>query len=528
MKRVYTLYRVSTKGQVVEDDIPMQHDACHAFCKMHDDWVIVKEFTEKGISGFKVSATKRDAIQDLKAAAERQEFDILLVFMFDRLGRIHDETPFIVEWFANHGIEIWSSQEGQQRFENDGDYLINFLRFWMASNESKKTSTRVKTRIRQLTAEGIYTGGVTPFGYKLVKNGKCNKKGKEVMDIEVDESEAAVVRMIFEKTVREGYGSYRMADYLNGLGIKTHKGSRFQCNTVNRILKNRMYCGYFIAGDITSPHLEHIQIVDEQLFFQAQYILAQRSYAEKEKQQIARTTKGKTLLSGNLYCAHCGSRMVATSYVDRYTRADGSEYRVRKQRYICCNKAQKRGECDGQAAYIAATVDDAVMELLREYLARITVTPKDKALERQYKRDIASDKERLKKTTGALEKKKRRLVELSAEIAKALMGESVFTPEVLSQAIQLAKEEIRQDEQKLQEIENALQNKESAMKNLDIYYSQFCSWAEEFDNATAEQKKMIACQLMREVRVSRGYELDIVFNINYQQFIDEAAGAAAS
>lgn len=163
MKRVYTLYRVSTKGQVVEDDIPMQHDACHAFCKMHDDWVIVKEFTEKGISGFKVSATKRDAIQDLKAAAERQEFDILLVFMFDRLGRIHDETPFIVEWFANHGIEIWSSQEGQQRFENDGDYLINFLRFWMASNESKKTSTRVKTRIRQLTAEGIYTAVSRPL-----------------------------------------------------------------------------------------------------------------------------------------------------------------------------------------------------------------------------------------------------------------------------------------------------------------------------------------------------------------------------
>lgn len=43
------------------------------------------------------------------------EFDILLVFMFDRLGRIENETPFVLEWFAKHGIEVWSVNEGQQR-----------------------------------------------------------------------------------------------------------------------------------------------------------------------------------------------------------------------------------------------------------------------------------------------------------------------------------------------------------------------------------------------------------------------------
>ena len=152
------------------------------------------------------------------------------------------------------------------------------------------------------------------------------------MDIQIDETEAAVVRLIFNKTVKEGYGSYRMADYLNERGIKTHNGSKFQCNTINRILRNRMYCGYYISGDIVSPFLEHLQIIDENLFIQVQYILDQRSFKEQEKQQIARTTKGKTLLSGNLYCAHCGAKRNATSYVDRYTRADGSVYQVRKQR----------------------------------------------------------------------------------------------------------------------------------------------------------------------------------------------------
>ena len=113
MKRVYCLYRVSTKKQVDknENDIPTQRTACHDFAEMQDDWCILKEFSEKGISGYKVSAENRDAIQDLKEAALNNEFDVLLVFMFDRIGRIDDETPFVVEWFAKHGIEVWSILE---------------------------------------------------------------------------------------------------------------------------------------------------------------------------------------------------------------------------------------------------------------------------------------------------------------------------------------------------------------------------------------------------------------------------------
>ena len=76
--------------------------------------MIKKEFQEQGISGFKVSANDRDAVQELKSAAEKKEFDILLVFMFDRIGRIDNETPFVVEWFIQHGIEVWSVNEGEQ------------------------------------------------------------------------------------------------------------------------------------------------------------------------------------------------------------------------------------------------------------------------------------------------------------------------------------------------------------------------------------------------------------------------------
>ena len=64
-------YRVSTKGQVDRnDDIPMQKIECRKFCVQHG-WRITLEKAEKGVSGSKVSATKRDAIQELKAEAEK-------------------------------------------------------------------------------------------------------------------------------------------------------------------------------------------------------------------------------------------------------------------------------------------------------------------------------------------------------------------------------------------------------------------------------------------------------------------------
>ena len=108
-KRVYCLYRVSTKGQVEKDDIPMQKQRCREFAA-EKGWSITREFSEKGVSGFKVSAKDRDAIQEIQRDAAQDKFDVLLVFMFDRLGRKEDETPFVVEWFVQNGIEVWSAE----------------------------------------------------------------------------------------------------------------------------------------------------------------------------------------------------------------------------------------------------------------------------------------------------------------------------------------------------------------------------------------------------------------------------------
>ena len=147
MNRVYCLYRVSTVQQLHKDDIPMQRQACQEFAAARG-WKIIKEFYEKGISGFKTPTADRRVLQQIKKDAKQHKFDILLVFMFDRLGRRDSETPFFVEDLSMLGIEIWSAREGPQRFESHADKLINYIRYWQASGESLKISERTKTRMQ--------------------------------------------------------------------------------------------------------------------------------------------------------------------------------------------------------------------------------------------------------------------------------------------------------------------------------------------------------------------------------------------
>lgn len=90
---------------------------------------------------------------------------------------------------------------------------------------------------------------------------------------------------------------------------------------------------------------------------------------------------------------------------------------------------------------------------------------------------------------------------------------------MLSTSIDSTNEMLRNKETELSEINYKLTNQQSAMGKLDFYYSQFKTWADEFDNSTMEQKKMIACQLIKEIKVARGYEMEIIFDINYEQFL---------
>lgn len=522
MEIAYTLYRVSTKNQVdkVKDDIPMQREACHEFAGRMG-WTIGKEFLEKGVSGFKVSAQNRDAIQDLKTAAIKGEFQILLVFMFDRIGRIDDETPFVVEWFVKHGIKVWSVNEGEQRFESHVDKLMNYIRFWQASGESEKTSMRIKTRMQQLTAEGSYTGGPIPYGYQLTKRGRLNKKGKEISDLGINPQEAEWVVKVFEKTVYDGYGSFRLASMLNNNGQRTHNGAKFQSTTIIRILRNKLFCGYIVSGEAISPHMQELQIVGKELFLAAQEVLDQRAKKNDDDRKVALTTKSKNLLSGIMFCSHCGGRLTSIVYKDHYTRQDGTEYRIEQLKYLCYHKSRKLCKCDGQSTYVAERVDKAICEVIHEMFSHIKDAPDEAVLQKRFKKELSSCT--AKKTKLALEQKKntQQLEKLEDEIAKTLTGDSSFTSEQLSKAMKTVEAKISEINADLKQLENEMSGKKMSMEKIRPMYDRFTSWAEEFDRCTTEQKKMIISQLVRRIEIGKGYKITVELNMDYKQFCED-------
>lgn len=461
MKRVYCLYRVSTKKQVDknENDIPMQKNACHDFVIRQNDWSILKEFSEKGVSGYKVSAQNRDAIQELKDAAVKNEFDVLLVFMFDRIGRIDDETPFVVEWFV-----------------------------------------------------------------KL--SGLVNKKGQPIKKLEIDPAEEAVIHLIDDMTVHNGYGSWRMAQYLNEHGYKTHTGKGFTSMKIIRILRDSYYCGILPDGR-TSEALQKLRIRSDDMAKQIGFILDQRNMKNEEKRHVARNTKGKALLSGNVFCAHCGSRLVTIRYTDRYIRADGSEYSVEQAKYACYHKSRKLCECDGQTTYQADQIDKIITQIIRKLFSCMTGAPEEEKLQLLFKQQIARNRAEQKKATLEISKSKDQLAKLQMEIGKSLTGDSVYSPEDLSQAITVLKEKISAVENKLVKLQDEEENKKSSVDLITSAYNQFKSWADEFDTATLEQKKMIACQLFKRVEVGRDYKVSVELNMTYKQFCNEWGNEAS-
>ena len=275
MKRVLCLYRVSTLKQVDnKDDIPMQRRECKDFIDKMDDWVFYDERMEKGVSGYKVSANNRDIIIEIRDMAEQKLFDVLLVFMFDRLGRKEDETPFLVKWFIDHGIEVWSTREGQQRLDNQVDRLMNYMRFWAASGESEKTSMRVKAAHTQMTEDGVWRGGACPYGYKLEHLGRIGKKNRPLFDLVIDEIAGPIVQEVFDLVVHQGFGTLRAANFLNAKYPDPNKV--WTAQTVRTMVRNPIYTGRLHMNSTTSNPIERLRLVsDEDLEF-GTYAIAKR------------------------------------------------------------------------------------------------------------------------------------------------------------------------------------------------------------------------------------------------------------
>ena len=523
-ERVHCLYRVSTTKQVDHDelnqaDIPVQRKACREFAQKMG-WIIVGEEQETGVSGYKVSADDRDKLQLIKKQAEQGKFDILLVFMFDRLGRKSDETPFVVEWFVKHGVRVWSVNEGEQRFESHTDRLTNYIRYWQADGESQKTSIRTKTALSQMVLEGRFRGGKTPYGYRLEKSGILNKRKHEVNRLVIDDEEAEIVRMMFDLCVSSGYGKFRLAHFLNDHGIRNRKGETWHDATIGAILHNPLYMGILRSGETCSEPFEELQIIKPELFDMAQSLMTQRTDENKEYRTLPLNTTGQSLLSGNIFCGHCGGRLTLTTNGKVYRQADGTPVKKKRIRYVCYNKTRHRADCDGQTGYTMHILDDIIVKILHQVFDRMKSASSDMIIGSACQKQMALLQGDLKRARTENTKANTDYESLKAEVLKAVQGKSALPMEVLNEVLEETRQRVLDTSRRVTELTLELENENSKVTEMHAEFDRIASWSEIFDSSDIATQKMICGYIIKRVRVYRDYQLSVEFNINVEQFLN--------
>ena len=515
-RRVLCLYRVSTDKQVTYDanheaDIPMQRQKGRRFLE-NQGWVLVHEEREDGISGHKVRAEKRDSIQYIKELALAKKFDILLVFMFDRIGRIADETPFVVEWLIKHGIRVWSVNEGEQRLDTHTDKLMNYIRFWQADGESEKTSMRTSAGLSLLVESGHFKGGKAPYGYTLVKSGRVDKKGNEKKNLAICEEEAVIVRKIFDLYVRHGKGVHKIANILIDEGIKNRSGSNWYHASIKGMIRNLTYTGILRSGESRSPLIPGLQIIPPNVFEKAQDIMDSRRTEGQGKRTYPMNTESRCLLNGKVYCAHCGYRLhVSTGKFLKGTNQ-------RQLFYTCYGKSKKRTDCTGKSMYAHYRIDDMVDGVIRKIFSLMKNIPKSEVVNSglmtlQREQESLYKAAQRKHTKAAAD-----LAELKAEVLKAIRGQSKFTPELFNELISQGEQELSEIETARNTAKQTLDGCKYRVEEMQAQYDEVISWTELYDAADLPAKKMIVANLINRVEVGDGFKIHIDFNIDLSRF----------
>ena len=174
-----------------------------------------------------------------------------------------------------------------------------------------------------VTKRGAYIGSVAPYGYKKVKIGK-------ICTLEPHETEADVVRMIYDLYVNQDVTFHSIARKLDSMGIMPRTGTTWRDTSIRQIVANHHYDGKVIWGkrktkiviedgkqirtrrwsnedDFEIVDGMHPALVDHETFVRA-------NEKRLNNPRIIRDLQLSNPLAGVLFCSKCGHAMRRVPY----------------------------------------------------------------------------------------------------------------------------------------------------------------------------------------------------------------------
>lgn len=543
------LLRVSSNQQLEADgDLSVQRELVKDYVKEHNDWELdSKEYFEGSNSGYKNSVADRNVLQEALQDAQAKEYDILVAYKDDRIGRRMWEIGAYVMTLKNAGVDIYTVKDGCISPETNDmmGQMMLALRYGNAQKQSADTGMRVKDTAQKLVQQGKFMGGKAPFGYRLELSGNISKHGRALHHLVIVPEEAEIVRYIYDLSLNKEYGSTKIAKVLNKHKIyKNHAPNDvWKSGTITSILTNPIYAGHTaykrrerINGQyhrldseewITSfePN-ENITIIDGDTWNKTQERRKRRGdkyikTLEHKNVNVIRKNDGMLALIDVLYCGYCGSKMTNGSKYNYWTIKDTGEKRASKIAVYKCQTAWQGVPHDKTKQIRADIIEPIVFESIAKYIGKLQ---ENEDVFNEIENNQNQEKKRkhaeLKKEQQSLENIQKKIKIMESKIPDAMTGDYPLSLEELVSIIKNHKEQAQQQQEVITEKELELKNTSVSLNEWEDIRNKIPTWQEVFLNADVATKRVLVNKLVERIDVKKT-EVVIRFKINLNDFIPQ-------
>ena len=421
-KKCYIYIRVSTAMQVDGYSLEAQKERLVKFAEFQD-MEVVREYCDAGKSG--KSITGRPEFQRMlqDVSEERDGVAFILVFKLSRFGRNAADVLNSLQFIQDYGVNLVCVEDGIDSSKDSGKLTITVLSA-VAEIERENILVQTMEGRKQKAREGKWNGGQAPFGYDL--------DSKNSMLV-VNEEEAEIVRIIYDKFVHTDMGAEAICNYLNQRGytkkkVRGHELNYFARGLIMKILDNPVYTGKIAYGKNVTEKVKgtrdeyrrvktddylladglHEAIVDEETWEAAR---------EKRKRTGVRFVKTHSLehehiLSGLIRCPLCGGGMSGT--VQRRQNKKTGEYKDTFY-YRCHHRKKIDGKiCDYKPMLNQKVFNAEVEEFIRYMVAgdEFRMFVQEKLEEKVDVSALETEKEQLQKQLKQVQGSKMKLIQM--------------------------------------------------------------------------------------------------------------------
>ena len=546
MKRVRMLLRVSSNQQLEADgDLSVQRQLVKDYIFSQSDWQLdEKEYFEGSNSGYKNAVADRNILQEALQDAKAKEYDILVVYKDDRIGRRMWEIGAYVMSLKSFGVDIYTVKDGCISPESDDimGQMMLALRYGNAQKSSSDTGMRVKDTAQKLVQKGKFMGGKAPYGYKLELSGEVSKHGRALHHLVVVPEQAEVVKYIYELSLHKEFGATKISKILNEHEIYKDRAPRdiWKSGTIVSILTNPVYAGYtaykrrervdgryhrldskdWIFAE--KPDTE-IAIIDENMWNQVQDTRKQRAdkyikSLENQNVTVIRRNSGMLALIDVLHCGYCGRKMTNGSKYNYWTIKDTGERRTSKIAIYKCPNAWNGIPHEKTKQYRADQIEPVVFEALAEYIGKLQENEDVfTQIEENQNRQKAVKQFELDKEQSELENIQQKISVMENNIPNAMTGDYPLSLEELVGIIRKHKELEQKHKRIVEERKAELDAMKVSMDDWENIRSKIPTWQDVFWNADTTTKRVLVNKLIERIDITKD-SVNIRFKINLNDF----------